>query len=264
MQDYFTKVGNSHTLSQRIVQQIEELIREKKLLAGEKLPTEKELCDMFSVSRTALREALQMLSAKGLISIRKGSGIRVNEYSSEHVTNPLSLYFELNFNVDYALHLVHVRQMVEPQVAKLAAQNRTDEDVKKLEKIIKKMTDSQIDPTEKATCDVNFHKTITEASGNPILPVFMNSLYELMPKIKSMILAKVPNAGSSGEVYHKRIFDAIIQQNPEAAFEEMTEHLQHAEEHALELLSIIKTESQEIANDHGNKEKLFAKEDQWK
>ena len=71
MEDIFQKIGNSYTLSQRIVQQIENLIREKKLLAGQKLPTEKELCENFSVSRTAIREALQVLSAKGLI---KGNG----------------------------------------------------------------------------------------------------------------------------------------------------------------------------------------------
>jgi GntR family transcriptional regulator, transcriptional repressor for pyruvate dehydrogenase complex len=242
MEDIFQKIGNSYTLSQRIVQQIENLIREKKLLAGQKLPTEKELCENFSVSRTAIREALQVLSAKGLITIRKGSGIYVNEYSSEQVSNPLSLYLEINFDMDYALHLVRVRQMIEPKVAKLAAINRTENDVNKLEHEINQMTICGDDAGKKAACDVNFHMGIVEASGNPILPVIMTSMYKLMPKIKSIILAKVPTARHSGDIYHRRIFDAIKNKDEEAAFFEMEKHLEHAEEHALELLSVLREE----------------------
>ncbi|NPE31859.1 FadR family transcriptional regulator [Methanococcoides sp. SA1] len=70
----FDKIGKSQTLSQEIVANIEQAIREKKFQVGEKLPTEKELCEMFGVSRTAIREALQMLSAQGLINVHKGKG----------------------------------------------------------------------------------------------------------------------------------------------------------------------------------------------
>ncbi|MEZ4997050.1 MAG: GntR family transcriptional regulator [Bacteroidales bacterium] len=70
--DVFSKIGSGLTLSQKIERRIEEAIRQKKLLPGSKLPTEKELCGQFAVSRTALREALRRLSARALlISARK-------------------------------------------------------------------------------------------------------------------------------------------------------------------------------------------------
>jgi GntR family transcriptional repressor for pyruvate dehydrogenase complex len=60
MNQMFPKIGNAKTLSQEVQLKIEQAIRDRKLLPGDKLPTEKELCEMFEVSRTALREALQM------------------------------------------------------------------------------------------------------------------------------------------------------------------------------------------------------------
>ncbi|RMD92070.1 MAG: FadR family transcriptional regulator, partial [Calditrichaeota bacterium] len=86
MNDLFSRIGNHRTLSQEIEHKIETAILEKKLIAGQKLPTEKELCEMFGVSRTALREALQMLSARGLLYIKKGSGVFVNDFSARHVS----------------------------------------------------------------------------------------------------------------------------------------------------------------------------------
>jgi len=71
MDDIFQNIGNKLTLSQRIERTIENAIREKKLTVGSKLPTEREMCESFGVSRTALREALRRLSARGLINIHK-------------------------------------------------------------------------------------------------------------------------------------------------------------------------------------------------
>ncbi|NJK97425.1 MAG: FadR family transcriptional regulator, partial [Bacteroidales bacterium] len=66
MDEIFEKIGTTQTLSQKIERKIEEAIRQKKLINGTKLPSEKELCEKFAVSRTALREALRRLSARGL------------------------------------------------------------------------------------------------------------------------------------------------------------------------------------------------------
>ena len=73
MEDIFQKIGTSQTLSRKIERNIERYPGEK-LPIGAKLPPERELYEMFAVSRTALREALRRLSARGLIEIRKGSG----------------------------------------------------------------------------------------------------------------------------------------------------------------------------------------------
>jgi GntR family transcriptional repressor for pyruvate dehydrogenase complex len=84
---------------------------------------------MFGVSRTALREALQMLSARDLISIKKGSGIYVNELIDKIATKSMRFFLELNFDKDHILHVIKARNMFEPEIAKLAAINRKTEDI---------------------------------------------------------------------------------------------------------------------------------------
>lgn len=246
MKTYFKKIGNELTLSQEIVNQIEQALRAKKILPGQRLPTEKELCEIFSVSRTAVREALQMLSARGLISIRKGSGIFVNEYTPDHVSNPLDLYFDLHFDEQYPRHLIHVRQMIEPQIARLAARNRKTEDLQHLYETLETLLLCEDDPVKGAECDIQFHMAIVEASGNPILQAIMPSIYKLMPRIKSMILDKLPDAKESGDVYHKRILEAIESGDEEAAFAAMQKHLQIAEEHTDRLLEVLQKEKANV------------------
>ena len=87
MENIFHNLGNKQTLSQKIERTIENAIRDKKLPVGSKLPTEFEMCKSFGVSRTALREALRRLSARGLINIQKGSGMYVSEIKIEVCEN---------------------------------------------------------------------------------------------------------------------------------------------------------------------------------
>ncbi|MEN8252634.1 MAG: GntR family transcriptional regulator [Patescibacteria group bacterium] len=97
MDNIFKNLGYKQTLSQKIERTIENAIREKKLIIGSKLPTEREMCESFGVSRTALREALRRLSARGLISITKGSGMHVSEIKIEDAIKSLNLLLNKGF-----------------------------------------------------------------------------------------------------------------------------------------------------------------------
>jgi len=84
---------------------------------------------MFGVSRTALREALQMLNIQGLVTIRKGSGIYVCEYGPSNVLKVMSCYLEMNLNSDLTTQVEQVSMMFESQIASMAARNRDEEDL---------------------------------------------------------------------------------------------------------------------------------------
>ncbi len=237
MATLFNKIGNELTLSQQIERKIEEVILQKKFLPGEKLPTENELCSMFGVSRTALREALQMLAARGLISIRKGSGIYVNLYSTEEVMKPMQLYFELNFNQDSIRHFVDVRKMLEPEVARRAAQNRSKEDADELQLIFNKLDKcTEEDFGREGELDRDFHLKIAESCGNPVIPMLIQPIYDFMPKIKTLIYANITHVKSTAQLHHRRILEMILTQNSQGAFEVMGEHMQLAEEHSNAML----------------------------
>lgn len=236
----FDKIGKSQTLSQEIVANIEQAIREKKFQVGEKLPTEKELCEMFGVSRTAIREALQMLSAQGLINVHKGKGSFVNDYSSDHVIKPMSLFLELNFDIDYMYHVVRTRRMLEPAVARDAALHRTDDDLKKLKDVLIKFKKTKPSDFEKqGELDREFHLILAKACQNPIIPIITEPIYELMPRIKTLIYEKVDAARSEADVYHEKIYDMIKVQDGDGAYQMMLSHLKIAEDH----VNILKEKS---------------------
>ncbi|NPE31860.1 FadR family transcriptional regulator [Methanococcoides sp. SA1] len=228
----FDKIGKSQTLSQEIVVNIEQAIREKRFKVGEKLPTEKELCEIFGVSRTAIREALQMLSAQGLIDVQKGKGSFVNDFCTSNVIKPMSLFLELNFDTEFIFHVIHIRKILEPEIARDAAINRSDYDLEHLKSIIKKMDSPDFNSVNQmAVLDKEFHLAIANASENPLFPIITQPIFELMPKIKPIILSKVDVAKSDAGIYHHKIYEMIVKKDADGAFQMMTEHLKIAEEH---------------------------------
>ena len=241
MASLFSKIGSDLTLSQQVEEKIEEVIRKKKILPGEKLPTENELCAMFGVSRTALREALGMLSARGLLTVRKGSGIYVNDYSASHVTKPMSLYLELNFDRNYVVHLIKVREMLEPEIASMAAANRSADDIKILEQIMTKFLKcSPADHARAGELDKEFHLTLARASGNPIIPVMVQPIFDLMPKIRTLVYAHIDHAKSAAIEYHSKILEMIRNKDEAGAFQAMKEHIELAKEHSEKILAVIR------------------------
>ena len=228
----FDKIGKSQTLSQEIVEQLENAIRQKKFNPGEKLPTEKELCDMFGVSRTAIREAIQMLSAQGLIYVQKGKGSFVNDYTSAHVTKPMSLFLELNFDREFIFHVIKVRKMLEPGIARDAALYRSQEDLDHIKSILDQFDQpGEVDVDTMGMLDKEFHCSLAKACKNPIVPIIAEPIFDLMPRIKHIILSNIDFAKSDAGNYHHKIYDKILTQDSQGAYEMMVEHLKIAEEH---------------------------------
>jgi len=234
----FKSVGNRELLSKKVATEIEKTIITKKLEVGFKLPSELELCKQFGVSRTAVREALSMLNAMGLISIEKGRGIFVAQISSKNVTGPMHSYLFNRVGVPYVLDVIDARLIIEPEFARIAAINHNDEDIKLLEEDLKKLISYEGDPKIIAGYDMNFHIDIAKATRNNLLPLVLKPIFKLMPDIKEKILSDIPNAIESAIVWHRKILDAIIAKDPHRAYEEMKHHLVIAHEHAKEMLRI--------------------------
>jgi len=230
----FEKIGKDITLSQEIEQKIEQAILAKEFKPGEKLPTEKELCEMFGVSRTALREALQMLSSRGLIYVKKGSGIYVEDYSASHAMRPMQMYLELNFDRNYLKHIVQVRKMFEPQIAGLAALYRTEEDIAAFKKNQQDLLACPAtDYKREGNLDRDFHVILAKATQNPMVPMIVEPIFQVMPRIKLLVYKVVKTAKDAALDYHALIAEAVIKQNEQRAVQLMKEHLEIAEEHAM-------------------------------
>jgi GntR family transcriptional repressor for pyruvate dehydrogenase complex len=219
MEDLFSKIGTGLTLSQKIERRIEEAIRQKKLLPGTKLPSEKELCAQFAVSRTALREALRRLSARGLISIRKGSGIYVTELKIEDAINSLHLFYDLRFNSDLILQIIEVRRLFEPEVARLAARNRTENDIKTLQKNLSELIKCDPDNTQLEVDIINrFHMNLAKATRNPIVIISLEPIYSLLPRMRNLIYGNIEGEKEYTIKYQRELILALKLKDSDKAY----------------------------------------------
>lgn len=234
----FNTVGNKELLSKRIAIEIETAINTQKLKEGEKLPTEFELCEQFGVSRTSLREALRMLSAKGMISIEKGRGIFIKKITADSVTDPMQHYLKFKIGVPYILEVIEARKTIEPEIARSAALNRTEKDIIILKEDIERLRLYKGDPEGLAHIDMDFHLSIANATQNRLLPLMVKPVFRLMPQIKSKIISDVPNAVESAILWHQKILDAIIEKDAYKAYEEMKHHLVIAKDHAEKMFRV--------------------------
>ena len=206
---------------------IEETIRQKKLVVDAKLPSEKELCESFSVSRRALREALRRLSARGLIVIRKGSGMIVSEIKIEDAINSLNLYYDLKFDSNLIQQIIEVRRLCEPEIARLASRNRTEDDLKLLKDNLVDLIKCDPDNTQLEVDMINrFHSNLSKATGNPIIISIMEPIYSLLPRMRNLIYANVEGEKEYTLRLQQAIYDAVEAQDNQKAYQFSVELLE--------------------------------------
>jgi GntR family transcriptional regulator, transcriptional repressor for pyruvate dehydrogenase complex len=242
MDNAFIKIQPRNLLSKTVEEQIERAIREKKIIPGQKLPTEFELCEQFGVSRTVIRDALRMLSARGLINVIKRKGIFVKMLSTTDVSDPLFLYLHQQLEQNTALDVIRARQLIEPQITFAAAINHTEEDAEKLKKDLIDLIAHDGDLEMLSHLDLTFHLDIAKASENMIVPLLLDPIFKLMPRIKKSVYATVSDAKESAVTWHTKILEMILKRDAEGAKEAMTTHLGIAEEHVRKMLESKKTE----------------------
>ena len=233
----FKSVGGGTPLSKKVELQIEQAIRDRRLVPGERLPSEAKLSASFGVSRTVMREAIRMLAARGLVAAEKGRGVFISDFTSAQVTDPMRLYLSLNYDRDHVLDVIHARQSIEPTIASMAARNRSDEELKAMRANLEELKEHEGDFVDLAGIDMRFHMLLARASGNPIIPLVLDPIHHLMPQIKQSVYASVQNAKDSAVEYHGRILAAIERGDEAGARREMEEHLKRAEDHARKMLA---------------------------
>ena len=226
LNNIFSKIGSKLTLSQKIERRLESAIRDKKLAVGSKLPTERELCLSFGVSRTALREALRRLSARGLVQITKGSGMYVTGLKIDDAIANLNLYYDMQFDHNLIGQIIGVRHLFEPKIAGMAARQRDRNDLNDLQDNIEMFKECNADNTQmEADLDNKFHLTVAKATHNPIVQITMEPIYSLIPRMRNLIYANIDGEKDTILEFHIKIFNAINTQNEVEAEAAMHDHL---------------------------------------
>ena len=213
---------NRDRLYEQVVQHIQELIVNSGWPAGSKIPAERELVDRFGVSRTVVREALKALAERGLVAIRPGRGIFVADLSGDALKEPMKLLFQRrNFSSE---NLVETRRVLEVEIAGLAAERAELEQLEKMRTAIAEM-DATIDDVEGfVQADHAFHVALAEATQNPLLPMLIDSIGELVRETRRLAV-EVNGSQNRGQYFHRKLIDAVERHDGSAARRVMGEHL---------------------------------------
>ncbi len=211
-------------LYSKIVEQIQRKILAGELKIGDHLPPERELADQFQVSRTAVREAVKALSEKGLVQVFPGKGTFITNGTSQAVRQSLGILMKIG-QADGTRDLVEVRYIFEPEIAALAATRASDEHIAAMQEAVRVMDRSLENADAYIEADLDFHLALAEASQNLMILTLIDSFVDLLREQRIRIF-HVEGGPQRGQIHHKRILEAIIHHDPEAARVEMRTHLE--------------------------------------
>lgn len=256
--------------SDLIERRIKQAILDRKLMPGDKLPTEKQIAQQFGVSMVTLREALRGLQTLGLIEKRKGQrgGVFVSEIDSGIIKNSLSHY--MSFKDLSPHHLYEVRKIIEPSAIKLSVQNITADDLEKLEVNVLYCEEKLrgIDPfiDEKDFFNLDdrnnaFHRLIANATHNPILSLTIDYIFDFLKGCETTYLVPDFNYSSENIKDHRNILEHLKRRDGEKCEQEMTLHLNRLDEYLLALKK--KTRKSQIVFSLEGKPDFVRGADKW-
>ena len=237
-------------LSDDIVEQLEGMILEGTLKSGERLPAERALAEQFGVSRPSLREAIQKLSAKGLLVSRQGGGNYVVETLGSTFSDPLLHLLESN--PEAQRDLLEFRQTLEASCAYYAALRATEVDRERLTAAFDALQDcyardDEVSRIEEGAADARFHLAIAEASHNAVLLHTIRGLFDLLKRnVVTNIGGMYQQRTETRDMLinqHRDLYLAIIEGRAEQAREVSTRHLLYVQE----VLEEVRQEVQRMA-----------------
>lgn len=208
------------TLAEQVADGIMNLIQETPYKTGDKLPTEKELCESTGAGRNTVREALKILASRNVIEIRQGAGTFVSEKQGIP-DDPLG-FSMVNDHVKLTKDLLQVRIMLEPQIAALAAQCAKEHEIRELEEILEEMEAAMKKREDYSELDTKFHTKIAQCTHN----IVMENLLPVIGKGVAVFAREVAQTEYDRTwISHRKIFCYIRDHKPFEAEMEMQYHL---------------------------------------
>ncbi len=210
----------------RIVEKIQHMISAGELSAGDRLPPERSLAQTFRVSRNCIRQAIQALAEKGFLESRQGDGTYICAPDRTLLIN--SFAEAISIQKDLLEDIIEFRLMMEPQIARLAAKNISEQALDRLKITVCDQERRILAGEPDWDLDAAFHTRLAEASGNMVIRRVFGMIDGILDESRSEFLQSHSRRKSS-VASHLRIIDALEKKNPEEAFQAMREHLLEVE-----------------------------------
>jgi GntR family transcriptional repressor for pyruvate dehydrogenase complex len=218
------------SVSKQVLEAIENIIRNGEILPGQYLPPERELAARLKVGRPAIREALKALEIIGVAEITQGKGTKIKIPSVDNVFQPLvsSAYITHSDLINFT----EARAVLEPKCAYIAATRAKADQLQKLFKSLVKMRNSLNDPEAYNESDLQFHKTIVQATNNPVLVKIYETLAGFVWQL-SQETKRLPDL-TVGVGFHETLYKAIYNRNAVEAERQMQLHIEDTREKFME------------------------------
>lgn len=212
-----TKATPARSLYDQVVHELGHRIIGGGFKPGEQLPREELLAEQLDVSRTALREGIKVLSAKGLVESRTKVGTRVRDTRDWHQLDAdvLAWRCELMPTEDFVQKLAQMREVIEPGAAAAAAKQRSYEQLQHIEEAYAAM-EAAVDLDAWADADLAFHEAVLEATNNELM-ISLFAVIESALGTFFVLSARTAKNFKSALPAHRKVLEAIRRSEPEAA-----------------------------------------------
>ncbi|MGD9162200.1 MAG: FadR/GntR family transcriptional regulator [Desulfobacteraceae bacterium] len=213
-------------ISDRVYEQLRDMIYRGELRAGEKLMSERGMAIAFNVGRPTVREAIQKLTEQGLIESRRGVGTFVLGEDTRKNKKPL---LQLLNGQDFTIvDLLEVRLVLESNSAALAARRATEQDIRIIEQSLNRLLDTRYSADRDLDDELSFHMNIAYATKNIVQVHLMKSFYDVLYYGMNLAFPTLIKDEKLDEMtfdQHITIFKAIENRDPELAAETMESHI---------------------------------------
>lgn len=229
-------MDNNRTYS-RIGNLLKKEILQGKYKVGAKLPTERDISERFSVSRTIVREAMVMLEVEKLVEVKKGSGVYVIQPPNLVEKESITEYRDVG-----PFELLQARQLLESGIAEFAAQQATKQDILRLKEILNEEKILVKQNLDDYSADKKFHLAIAEITGNDVLIRLQEQLWEY--RSNSAMWVQLHTRILQNDLHHlwikdhEAILNAIQKKNPVLARKAMWQHLENVRLKLFELSDV--------------------------
>lgn len=222
---------NKSRLHEGIVRQIEKKIVKGEFAVGDKLPPEREIARSLQVNRSTVREALKKLELLGLVEIRHGDGIYVQDYLR---SGNLELFREIIYmddvvNYDVLKSILDMRRIMVPEMSFLAAENRTPEELREMGEVAL-MAEGSEPILER---DLRVHHIIARASRNMVYVFILNFFNQIFRDYGYLYFSNPANVRRSAK-FHRDMYEAMKKKSGERARKVMRDVLIYTEKQIYE------------------------------
>ncbi len=215
---------NALSTTDWLVESILERIYKREWTPGMMIPSERTLIEEFGVSRLALREALSRLRALGVLEIRHGKGSTVRQMDAAVLGRLFPLMVSMQGEQTFQ-HVFEVRLALELRTVRLAAERRTEEDLRALEDLLEQFRANLGNPEKSVAVDLEFHVQIARCTGNPLFTLLLQTLSGFVYFVQQLSCGDRPGSREAALAAHEAIAAAIRERHGQRARDAMEAHL---------------------------------------